>query len=230
VSVASRSEVVGHPPNDLAPRRRSPQKDGASCEPLAVFGAGWVGLVTAVGFAELGHPVTVRDVVPARIAQLQSGIVPIHEPGLSELLTRNMGRLTFTLHVEDALAGARVAFVCVGTPATPSGDADLSAIWRLTDEIGATLGNSREQLTLVMKSTVPVGTGDLVAAEVARRGLPIAYVANPEFLAEGTAVADFRAPSRIVIGSFGGSAAKTSSISIATSRRRSSAPTSRRPR
>jgi len=168
-------------------------------EPIGVIGAGWVGLVTAACFAELGHRVTVRDVVPERVAELQSGRIPIHEAGLDELLERNRERLHFTLEIEDVFRDAGIAFVCVGTPSTYSGDADLSAVWQVLDE----LPEFEERAILVMKSTVPVGTGEKVRHELDTRGLAhVGYVANPEFLAEGTAVANFLHPDRVVVGSF----------------------------
>jgi len=164
-----------------------------------VIGAGWVGLVTAACFADLGHDVVVRDIVPERVADLQAGRVPIHEPGLPELLAQARDRLRFTLAMADLFAAARVAFVCVGTPPTYSGDADLSAVWHVLDE----LPDVDERALLVMKSTVPVGTGEKVRAALDARGLAhVGYVSNPEFLAEGTAVRDFQAPDRIVIGAF----------------------------
>jgi UDPglucose 6-dehydrogenase len=168
-------------------------------QPLGVVGAGWVGLVTAACFAELGHEVVVRDVVPERIAQLEEGRLPMHEPGLAELVERNRERLRFTLNAEEVFAAARLAFVCVATPATYTGEADLSAVWNVLNE----LPEFSARTILVMKSTVPVGTGEKVRAELDRRGLAhVGYVANPEFLAEGTALHDFRHPNRIVIGAF----------------------------
>ena len=164
-----------------------------------MIGAGWVGLVTAACFADLGHDVVVRDIVPERVADLQAGRVPIHEPGLPELLAQARDRLRFTLAMADLFAAARVAFVCVGTPPTYSGDADLSAVWHVLDE----LPDVDERALLVMKSTVPVGTGEKVRAALDARGLAhVGYASNPEFLAEGTAVRDFQAPDRIVIGAF----------------------------
>lgn len=169
-------------------------------EPIGVLGAGWVGLVTAACFAELGHEVCVRDIDEARIAALEAGGTGIYEPGLAELLERNRERLRFTLDVREAFAAARSVFVCVGTPPTHSGDADLSAVWRVLDE----LEPGSDGLILVMKSTVPVGTGEKVRIELDSRGrADVGYVSNPEFLAEGTAVADFQRPDRVVIGSFG---------------------------
>jgi UDPglucose 6-dehydrogenase len=168
-------------------------------EPLGVVGAGWVGLVTAACFADLGHPVVVRDVLPDRIRELEAGRVPIFEPGLSDLLAANRERLRYTNALDEVFAAARTVFVCVGTPSTYSGDADLSAVWSILDE----LPELDERTLLVMKSTVPVGTGAKVRAELDARGhAHVGYVSNPEFLAESTALRDFRSPDRIVIGSF----------------------------
>src|ERR671937_186459 len=170
----------------------------AGTRTIGIFGAGWVGLVTGGCFAELGHNVVIRDVVPARVESLRRGEVPIHEAELPQLLERNRDRLRFTLDADD-LAGAEVVFVCVGTPPTYSGDADLSAVWTVLDELPRT--DSRR--ILVMKSTVPVGTGEKVRAALEARGLAgVGYVSNPEFLAEGRAVRDFMNPDRIVIGAF----------------------------
>jgi len=164
---------------------------------IAIFGGGYVGLVTGACFAELGHRVVVRDVVPARIEQLRRGEVPIYEPGLDDVLSRNRERIEFTLDVGEALDGAEFVYVAVGTPPTPSGDADLSAVWTVIDELP-----DDTDAIVVMKSTVPVGTGDKVRAALDARGLEdVGYVSNPEFTAEGTAVRDFMHPDRIVIGS-----------------------------
>jgi UDPglucose 6-dehydrogenase len=165
---------------------------------IGVFGAGWVGLVTAGCFAELGHRVIVRDVVPERIAALQAGRVPFHEPDLPEVLERNRERITYTLDAAD-LADADALVVCVQTPPTYSGDADLSFVWSALDDLPR--GDRRQ--VLVMKSTVPVGTGEKVRSALEARGLEsVGYVSNPEFLAEGNAVQDFLNPDRIVIGAF----------------------------
>jgi UDPglucose 6-dehydrogenase len=165
---------------------------------IGVFGAGWVGVVTGACFAELGHQVVVRDVVPERIEALREGRVPFHEPGLDDLLQRNRERLTFTLDAAD-LAAARLLFVCVGTPPTYSGDADLSAVWTVVSELPET----EERTILVMKSTVPVGTGEKVRAALDARGLAhVGYASNPEFLAEGSAVRNFMHPDRVVVGAF----------------------------
>ncbi|MGI9116485.1 MAG: UDP-glucose dehydrogenase family protein, partial [Gaiellales bacterium] len=166
-------------------------------EPVGVIGVGYVGLVTAACLAELGHPVVCRDIVPERVEMLQRGEVPIHEPGVPELLQRNAERLTFTLDMEDVFREARIAIICVDTPPTASGDADLSRVEAVIDALPA----SAEGAILVMKSTVPVGTGVRVRTELDARGREdVGYVSNPEFLREGSAVADFREPDRVVVG------------------------------
>ena len=170
----------------------------AQSRTIGIFGAGWVGLVTGGCFAELGHNVIVRDVVADRIDALQRGELPFHEPELAEILERNRDRIRYTLDPDD-LAGADFLFVCVQTPPTYSGDADLSYVWTALDDLPAT---ERAQI-LVMKSTVPVGTGEKVRAALDARGMTeIGYVSNPEFLAEGSAVRDFMNPDRIVVGAF----------------------------
>ena len=167
---------------------------------IGMFGAGYVGLVTADGFADLGHDIVVRDVIPDRIERLRAGEVPIYEPGLDEVLARNRDRLRFTLDVHEAVDGADFLYVAVGTPPTYSGDADLSAVWAVIDELPADL---EERPVVVMKSTVPVGTGERVRERLDARGLEhVGYVSNPEFLAEGSAVEDFRRPDRVVVGAF----------------------------
>jgi UDPglucose 6-dehydrogenase len=160
-------------------------------EPIGVVGAGWVGLVTAACFAELGHPVVVREIVPEKVESLRRAEVPIHEPGLAELIQRNSERLVFTTEISELLDGPRLLFVCVQTPPTYSGDADLSAVQRAVEEIGEPDGKA-----MVMKSTVPVGTGRAIRREAPE----LAYVSCPEFLKEGTAVKDFLEPDRVVVG------------------------------
>jgi UDPglucose 6-dehydrogenase len=171
----------------------------ASPHKVAVFGAGYVGLVTGACFADLGHHVVVRDVLADRVEALRRGEVPIFEPGLDELIARNAERLSFTTEVVEAIDGADFVYVAVGTPPTYSGDADLSAVWTVVDE----LPRIERRTVVVMKSTVPVGTGEKVRHRLDERGLQhVGYVSNPEFTAEGTAVRDFMRPDRIVIGSF----------------------------
>jgi UDPglucose 6-dehydrogenase len=165
---------------------------------VGIFGAGWVGLVTGACFAELGHDVVIRDVVTGKIESLRRGEVPFHEDDVPALLERNRERLTFTLDVNDVV-GCDFLFVCVDTPPTYSGDADLSRVWTVIDELPELAGHP----ILVMKSTVPVGTGDKVRHGLDGRGLShVGYVSNPEFLAEGNAVRDFMHPDRIVVGAF----------------------------
>jgi UDPglucose 6-dehydrogenase len=171
----------------------------AAKEPIAIFGAGWVGLVTGASFADLGHEVTVRDIVREKVDRLNAGELPFHEPGLADLVERNGERLRFTLDAAEAVEAAELLFVCVDTPPTYSGDADLSRVWTVIDE----LPGLDRRCILVMKSTVPVGTGEKVRAALEARGLShIGYVSNPEFLAEGTAVHDFMQPDRVVVGAF----------------------------
>ena len=165
-------------------------------EPIGVIGVGWVGAVTAACFAELGHEVWARDIVPEKVEALARGELPIHEPGLSELITKNAERLHFTTDMQEVLDHAQLLFVCVDTPPTYSGDADLSRV----EAVIAELGDSDEH-ALVMKSTVPVGTG----RSIQRRREGIGYVSNPEFLKEGSAVVDFMDPDRVVVGANEGS-------------------------
>jgi UDPglucose 6-dehydrogenase len=165
---------------------------------VGIFGAGWVGLVTGACFAELGHEVVIRDVVAAKIETLQRGHVPFHEDKLPELLASNADRITYTLEAED-VSGCEFLFVCVDTPPTHSGDADLSRVWTVVDELPELEGHP----ILVMKSTVPVGTGEKVRVGLDQRGLEhVGYASNPEFLAEGRAIDDFMGPDRIVVGAF----------------------------
>jgi UDPglucose 6-dehydrogenase len=165
---------------------------------VGIFGAGWVGLVTGACFAELGHEIVIRDVVASKIQALQRGEVPFHEHKLPELLASNAERITYTLEAED-VAGCEFLFVCVDTPPTYSGDADLSRVWTVVDELPELEGHP----ILVMKSTVPVGTGEKVRVGLDQRGLEhVGYASNPEFLAEGRAIEDFMGPDRIVVGAF----------------------------
>jgi UDPglucose 6-dehydrogenase len=165
-----------------------------------MFGAGYVGLVTGSAFADLGHEVVIRDVIPERIERLRAGEVPIYEPGLEQVIERNRDRLTFTLDVDEAVDGAEFLYIAVGTPPTESGDADLRYVYSVIDQLPE---NVPGRPVVVMKSTVPVGTGENVRRRLDARGLQnVGYVSNPEFLAEGNAVHDFMRPDRIVIGAF----------------------------
>jgi UDPglucose 6-dehydrogenase len=166
---------------------------------ITFFGAGYAGLVSGACLADLGHTVVIRDVSPERVELLEDGRVPFHEPGLERLIAQSRQRLSFTLSMEEAVERSEFLFVCVGTPPTPSGDANLSAVWSVIEELPADIAAP----VLVMKSTVPVGTGEKVRAVLDARGLErIGYASCPEFLAEGTAVRDFMEADRVVVGAF----------------------------
>jgi UDPglucose 6-dehydrogenase len=168
----------------------------AARQPIGVIGTGYVGLVTAAGFAELGSEVYCVDIDADKIAQLQRGEVPIYEPGLAELIADNRGRVHFSTVLDDAVEHARLLFVCVGTPPTHSGDADLSAVHAVVNAVP-----SSTEHALVMKSTVPCGTGRSLERVLSEQGKSaIAYVSCPEFLKEGSAINDFMHPDRVVIG------------------------------
>src|SRR3954463_12161805 len=165
-----------------------------------MFGAGYVGLVTGACFADLGHDVVIRDIVPERVERLRGGEIPIYEPGLEQVVERNRDRLTFTTDMSDVVDGAELLYVAGGTPPTEAGDADLRAVWSVVDELPAAIPG---RPIVVMKSTVPVGTGESVRRRLDARDLTnVGYVSNPEFLAEGSAVRDFMNPDRLVVGSF----------------------------
>ncbi len=171
-------------------------------EPIAVIGTGYVGLVTAAGFAELGNEVWCVDVDADKIERLQRGEVPIYERGLTESLMASRERIHFGTDLASALEHARLLFICVGTPTTYSGDADLSAVHNVINALPVS-----DRHALVMKSTVPVGTGAAINRALEAAGKAgYAYVSCPEFLREGTALPDFREPDRVVIGDDGGPA------------------------
>jgi UDPglucose 6-dehydrogenase len=168
-------------------------------EPIGVIGTGYVGLVTAAGFAELGSEVFCVDIDEAKVARLQAGEVPIYEPGLPELIAKNAERLHFSTELGPALEHARLLFVAVGTPPTYSGDADLSAVNAVVEAMPPS-----DRHALVMKSTVPVGTGANIKRLFAEQGKEgFRYVSCPEFLKEGSAVPDFLRPDRVVVGDDG---------------------------
>jgi UDPglucose 6-dehydrogenase len=166
---------------------------------IAVFGAGYIGLVTGACLADLGHTVVLRDIAEDRVAELKAGRLPIYEPGLAEMIAANAERLTFTLDADEATAEAEVVYVCVDTPPTASGDADLSRVWAVVDSAKG----AAHLKAFVVKSTVPVGTGARIRAALDAAGLAhVGYGSNPEFTAEGRAVRDFLRPDRIVVGAF----------------------------
>jgi UDPglucose 6-dehydrogenase len=168
---------------------------------VGVFGAGYVGLVTGTCLAEMGNDVVVCDIDPERVAMLRSGFMPIYEPGLDELVQRNLGerRLRFTTEAGETVAHGEVLFIAVGTPSDVDGSADLSAVLGVAREIGRHADGPK---IVVNKSTIPVGTAEKVRAilsEVSDHEFHV--VSNPEFLKEGTAVEDFMKPDRVVVGS-----------------------------
>src|SRR3954452_5644063 len=168
-------------------------------EPIGVIGTGYVGLVTAAGFAELGNDVYCIDIDAAKIEGLEQGVMPIWEPGLAELVAKHRDRLHFSTDLAEALEHARLLFVAVGTPPLYSGDADLSAVHAVVESMPAS-----DHHALVMKSTVPVGTGGHIKRKFAESGKEgFRYVSCPEFLKEGSALDDFLAPDRVVIGDEG---------------------------
>lgn len=172
---------------------------------IAVVGTGYVGLVTGTCFAEVGIDVTCVDIDQRKIDNLHKGIMPIYEPGLEEMVLRNVdkGRLHFTTSLKEAIQGAEVAFIAVGTPPGEDGSADLKYVLGVAAEIGT---HMTDYLVVVTKSTVPVGTSEKVRKALGKaqeaRGVNIAYdvASNPEFLKEGAAIEDFLKPDRIVVG------------------------------
>ena len=169
---------------------------------ICVVGTGYVGLVTGAVFADLGNDVVCVDKVHAKIDSLKAGRMPIYEPGLEEMVTRNLadGRLSFTTELPAAVRQSDVIFIAVGTPPRETGETDLSQVEAVAAEIGRAMDRYK---VVVNKSTVPVGTGELVREVIARhQSRPIEYdvVSNPEFLREGSAIEDTLRPDRIVIG------------------------------
>ena len=169
---------------------------------IAVVGTGYVGLVTGAVFADLGNDVVCVDKDAAKIDGLRAAQMPIYEPGLEELVGRNVadGRLTFTTDLADAVRRSDLVFIAVGTPPKASGESDLSAVEEVAVGIARALDRYK---VIVNKSTVPVGTGDLVRRTIERhRPRPVDFdvVSNPEFLREGSAIEDTLRPDRIVIG------------------------------
>jgi UDPglucose 6-dehydrogenase len=169
---------------------------------IAMIGAGYVGLVSGACFAELGHIVVCVEKDPGKVNALNTGEVPIFEPGLGEMVAKNAGagRLSFTTSLDEAMKGAAAAFIAVGTPSRPTdGLADLSQVYAAVREITGVLDG---YTAIVTKSTVPVGTGDEIARIIAdlRPDAEVAVVSNPEFLREGAAIPDFMHPDRIVVG------------------------------
>lgn len=169
---------------------------------VTVIGAGYVGLVTGACFADSGNSVCCLDIDERKISLLNGGGVPIYEPGLSELISKNLveGRISFTTDIRKALSSAEVVFLAVGTPPGPDGSADLSSLWKVVDSIAANLGE-HEDPVIVTKSTVPVGTCSGIEVRLKdKTGRSFRVASNPEFLKEGAAIEDFQKPDRVVVG------------------------------
>lgn len=172
---------------------------------IAIVGTGYVGLVSGTCFAEMGVNVTCVDIDAAKIAKLNSGQIPIYEPGLEEMVLRNMqaGRLRFTTDLSTCLSSVEIVFSAVGTPPDEDGSADLSYVMDVARTVGR---NMEKYVLLVTKSTVPVGTAakvkDAIRQEQEKRGVDIPFdvASNPEFLKEGAAIQDFLKPDRVVVG------------------------------
>src|SRR5690606_19460466 len=176
---------------------------------ITVVDVGYVGLVTGTCFADLGNRVTALDISEEKIENRRKGIMPIYEPGLKEVVDRNVaaGRLCFTTSYEEAIKDAEFVFICVGTPSGVDGEADLQYVRQAAESIATVMDH---ELIIINKSTVPVGTGDWVS-EIIREAqptpIPFSVVSCPEFLREGSALLDFMNPDRIVLGSLGRDAA-----------------------
>ncbi len=172
---------------------------------VTVYGSGYVGLVTGSLLADVGNDVLCVDIDETKVANLKKGIIPIHEPGLDDVIIRNVeiGRLNFTTDMDTAVAHSEMQFIAVGTPPDEDGSADLKHVLAVAETIAERM---QERKLVVTKSTVPVGTSDRVAAKIQevmeKRGdnIPYATISNPEFLKEGAAIEDFRKPDRIVVG------------------------------
>ncbi len=167
---------------------------------ITIVGTGYVGLVSGAGFAEFGHHATCVDVDASRVAMLQRHEMPFHEPGLAELVRRNIarGRLSFTTNLREAVAGSLAVFIAVGTPSRDDGSADLTHVLAAAREIGRSIDG---YTVVVTKSTVPVGTADKIRAAIeAETQQPFSVASNPEFLKEGDAINDFLKPARVIVG------------------------------
>ncbi|MHC5092163.1 MAG: UDP-glucose dehydrogenase family protein, partial [Planctomycetota bacterium] len=167
---------------------------------VAVVGVGYVGLVAAACLADGGNHVVCVDKDKKKIEDLKNGVIPIYEPGLTEIVKKNVqaGRLTFTTDLQEGVDNSLVIFIGVGTPSSPDGSADISAVLRVAEEIAKMMTDYR---ILVTKSTVPIGTHKIVSDLIASKTeVAFDYVSNPEFLKEGSAVDDFLKPDRVIIG------------------------------
>jgi UDPglucose 6-dehydrogenase len=191
----------------MQPRPIQPETPGATQghSTIAVLGTNYVGLVTAACLAQLGHTVIGIDIDPLKVARLERGQLPIYEPGLEGLVLEQLGagRLRFTLDYAETVPRAAFAFICVGTPSGPDGNADMSQVRAATESLARHV-LAGAHLVVINKSTVPVGSGQwmqtLLDARGRRSGANFSVVSNPEFLREGSAVSDFQHPDRIVLG------------------------------
>jgi UDPglucose 6-dehydrogenase len=186
-----------------ADRASNPSRKENRVSAITVVGTGYVGLVTGACFADLGNDITCLDIDEAKVASLRAGRSPIYEPGLEELIARNVraGRLRFTTSYEEALPGAEFCFITVQTPEGSNGEANMSIVRAAARMIGEQM---RGHTVIINKSTMPIGSGDLVAsilAPFASEDVTFDVVSNPEFLREGAAIADFMRPDRVVLGS-----------------------------
>jgi UDPglucose 6-dehydrogenase len=175
---------------------------------ITIIGTGYVGLVSGAGISDFGHRVRCADIDKQKIDLLNDGSIPIYEPGLKMLVARNVNakRLTFTVDVEEAIKWAEVIFIAVGTPQGENGEADISAVKAVAEQIGKNLNNYK---VISTKSTVPIGTGKMIQKIIDEDNLDkikYDYCSNPEFLREGAAVRDFLHPNRVVLGSTSGKA------------------------
>ncbi|MGC1272681.1 MAG: nucleotide sugar dehydrogenase, partial [Planctomycetaceae bacterium] len=167
---------------------------------ITMIGTGYVGLVTGTCFAESGNDVTCLDIDARKIERLKAGEIPIYEPGLAELVERNIkaGRLTFTTSYEESIPSADCVFIAVGTPQGDDGAANLGGLWAVVDTMAPLLD---EKTVVVIKSTVPVGTNRKTANRLKElTGRVVDVASNPEFLKEGAAIEDFTKPDRVVVG------------------------------
>lgn len=180
---------------------------------IAVFGTGYVGLVTGVCFADMGHDVICIDIDPAKVAQLQKGLSPIYEPGLEEMLEQNIrsGRLHFSTSSQEGVSKSDIIVVAVGTPPLEDGSADVDAVLKITADIARLMEAPK---TIVIKSTVPVGTCAKIKKQIAdvllkrQSDLEFAVCSNPEFFREGSALEDSLKPSRVIVGTDSAKAAE----------------------
>jgi UDPglucose 6-dehydrogenase len=168
---------------------------------ISIIGSGYVGLVTGVCFADLGHHITFVDIDSEKVAAINSGRAPIYEPGLEPLLAKNLPRITATTSYADAIPSTEITFICVGTPSNPDGSIDLTYIRSASDALSTEIGRKTKQHAVIVKSTVLPGTTEQVVKPILEKSASnFGLGVNPEFLREGSAVSDFFSPDRIILG------------------------------